>query len=118
MINKISIALSLLIDGLRAHIMEMHIDFDNDRLKIILNNNITLFIRYNNHGQYAYTIQFSFVKFDRIRYDNYDDRWDIKTKPHHCHPRYQLEAIESQFIGDPTIDIPAFITVCKSFLQF
>lgn len=28
------------------------------------------------------------IELDRVRFDNYDDKWNISTKPHHSHPCY------------------------------
>lgn len=35
--------------------------------------------------KYSYTIIFSKFELDRCRFDNYDDRWEVSTKPHHSY---------------------------------
>lgn len=54
-------------------------------------------------------MMFSKKKVDRFRYDNYDDKWIVNTRPHHFHPRGQIDAIESPMIGNPIIDIPLLV---------
>ena len=77
---------------------------------------ITLYIRYNNFEEYTYQIVFSKKKFDRISYDNYDDKWDVKTKPYQLHPRNILTAIESPMLGEPEKDIRILIGVLIELL--
>jgi hypothetical protein len=91
------------------------INTKNYSMKIQLRKSILVYIRYNNYNQYSYVIQFSRKKYDRIRFDNYDDRWPVKTAPHHCHPRNSKNAIESNFIGDPNLDMNTFIEVLKPY---
>ena len=28
------------------------------------------------------------LELDRVRFDNYDDQWNVLTRPHHYHPRH------------------------------
>lgn len=76
----------------------------------------TLFIRYNDFDQYSYHIQFSKSKFNRIRYDNYDDTWDVMSRPHHFHPKNKKEALMSEMVGIPELDIPKLIEIIKQFI--
>lgn len=73
-------------------------------LKIKLNNGIFLYIVYNDHNHYSYTIQYSLLKFDRKRFDNFDDFWEVETRPHHFHVRGSEEVATSPMTGDPRID--------------
>ena len=57
---------------------------------------------------------FSKIQLDRCRFDNYDDRWPVSTRPHHFHPRYKKEAILSKMIGNPEEDIPYFCSLIKT----
>ena len=84
------------------------------RIHVILRDNVQIFIRYNNYGEYSYSIIFSKSELDRCRYDNYDDRWDVITRPHHFHPRKKLKAILSKMTGNPDNDIPFLCKLIKS----
>jgi len=75
------------------------------RIHIILRDKVEIFIRYNNHDEYSYSVIFSKAELDRCRYDNYDDKWNVSSKPHHLHPRKQLEAMSSKMTGYPDNDI-------------
>jgi len=48
---------------------------------------------------------------DRIRYDNFDDRWAVNTRPHHLHPRNRGDAADSPMIGSPDHDIPILVRI-------
>ncbi|MBA7527024.1 hypothetical protein ES705_19197 [subsurface metagenome] len=52
-----------------------------------------------------------------MRFDNYDDRWDVKTRPHHFHKRCMQSVIESPMDGDPNQDIPVLVKKIKEFLK-
>jgi len=56
---------------------------------------------------------FSRKKSDFVRYDNYDDRWNVKTKPHHFHPRNKKPVLKSPMIGNPKYDMPILIQFIK-----
>ncbi len=90
---------------LRGLISEIDLDEDTGRLKIKLKSGITVFIRYNNYNQYSYVVLFSSQTLDRIRFDNFDDKWEVTSKPNHTHPRYQEGATSSPFSGAPSKDI-------------
>jgi hypothetical protein len=47
-----------------------------------------------------------------MRFDNYDDIWDVKTRPNHFHVRGMQSVIESPIRGMPDLDIP---TLFKHF---
>lgn len=76
------------------------------RIFIQLRDGIQFYIRYNNFDQYSYSIIFSKDELDRCRFDNYDDRWKVTTRPNHFHPRYNRFGFSSPMIGDPEKDIP------------
>ena len=111
--DLLSKAYSLIIECLKELIISSVLDEDLTRIKIILKNNITIYIIYNDNHEYSYVIVFSLEKFDRIRFDNYDKLWDIKTKPHHCHPRFHHDPIESEFVGLPEYDVPILCKLLK-----
>lgn len=75
-----------------------------------------LYIRYNDYNEYSYQIQFTQEAEDRIRFDNFDNRWNIISRPHHLHRRREKVAVESPTNGDPTHDIPILITYYLSKL--
>ena len=84
------------------------------RIKIRLRNDNIIFIQYNVYDEYSYSIIFSKIELDRCRFDNFDNRWDIPTKPHHFHPRSKKEAISSMMIGNPENDMPIFCNLINS----
>jgi hypothetical protein len=99
---------------LKGYLSEIDLDPDMGRFKFKLKSGITVFIRYNNYNQYSYTILFSSQALDRIRFDNFDDLWDVNSKPNHTHPRYQKSAISSPFTGTPSKDILLLSNLLKS----
>jgi len=78
-------------------------------LRVIFHNEIYLFIRYNDYGEYSYSIIFSPNPDDQMRFDNYDDIWNVKSRPHHFHVRGMQSVIDSSMNGDPNHDIPILI---------
>ncbi len=70
---------------------------------------IGIYIRYNDFEEYSYQIVFSQEFLDRIRYDNYDEMWNVNSKPHHLHPRGKKAAFESPMNGEPKHDIPILL---------
>ncbi len=84
------------------------------RIHVILRDNVQIFIRHNNYGEYSYTIVFSKTELDRCRYDNYDDRWEVYSRPHHFHSRKRLEAISSKMTGNPDHGIPLLCKIIQS----
>ena len=82
-------------------------------LKFIFNNGTILFVTYNKVAEYSYQYIYSYKKYDRERYDNYDKHWKVKTRPHHFHPRYKKEGNESPMNGFPDHDIPVLIKFLK-----
>jgi hypothetical protein len=80
-------------------------------------NGIILYVRFNDFDEYAYHIQFSYAREDRIRYDNYDENWPVRTAPHHVHPRGSMDATDSMMNGDPSLDIPRLIKELLNYLQ-
>ncbi|MBD3191039.1 MAG: hypothetical protein GF308_10365 [Candidatus Heimdallarchaeota archaeon] len=99
---------------LKGYVSEIELDTDIGKLQFKLKSGITVFIRYNNYNQYSYVILFSSQALDRIRFDNFDDRWDVKSKPNHTHPRFQKEASDSPFSGIPKKDIVILCQLLKS----
>ncbi len=113
---KIFIALKFIQDTFTRKITSYKKDEDRPVISIYFNIGINLHIRYNDHEEYSYQIMFSQDKFDRIRYDNFDDHWSISTKPHHVHKRGKKEATESKMTGQPECDMPLLIEVLRIYL--
>ncbi len=83
-------------------------------LKLVFDAGFTLFIRYNDYGEYGYQLMFSNKKYDYVRFDNYDKEWEVSTKPHHFHSKDPKSVIESPKNGDPSHDIPI---LCDFIIQ-
>ena len=90
-------------------IQEISIDNNRPLLKITFFRGIVLHIRYNDYDEYSYQLNFSQEPDDRLRFDNYDAKWFVSTRPHHYHPRGKKMATESPMNGDPQHDIPILI---------
>lgn len=84
------------------------------RYRIELRDGILLYIQYNNYDEYSYSIIFSKILLDRCRFDNYDDRWNVSTRPNHFHPRYDKSGYASLMTGDPDNDIKIICDLIKS----
>ena len=107
--EKIEIARELLERNLRDLIASIKIDYNIPRLTVILTDGAQIIIRYNNHEEYAYFIIYSESELDRCLFDNYDRLWEVATRPHHFHQRYEKLAIESPMNGDLAVDIIALV---------
>ncbi|MHA2363548.1 MAG: hypothetical protein ACXAC7_06295 [Candidatus Hodarchaeales archaeon] len=99
---------------LKSLIILEEIDIISGKIKINLSNGTIIYLRFNNYKQYTYVIQFSFRRLDRVRFDNFDDKWIVSTRPHHCHPLNRKDAIESIFTGDPEEDMPILGELVRS----
>ena len=104
-INKINLAQVILEKILKYSITSIEINYENPRILINLKNSSRIYIQYNNHEQYSYSVLFSDEKLDRCRFDNFDAHWDVTTKPHHFHPRLAKTPINSPMKGDPNKDM-------------
>ena len=83
-------------------------------IKITLRDGVKILIRYNNYSEYSYSIILSSIEHDRVRFDNFDDRWNVATRPHRFHPRYDKKGYASSMNGDPENDLPLLISLLKS----
>lgn len=107
--DKILIALELLLENLLTEIKEVFLDDVRPALKILFLRGFNLYIRYNDFNEYSYQLIFSQDPFDRIRFDNFDDHWDVESRPHHFHPRGEKKGINSPMDGFPKHDIPILL---------
>ena len=62
--NKIEIAFEIINNKLSSKIIESTIDISMRRAKFHLSKEINLFIRYNDHNEYSYHVQYSPEKYD------------------------------------------------------
>ncbi|MHA1660099.1 MAG: toxin-antitoxin system TumE family protein [Promethearchaeota archaeon] len=108
-LDKLIVARKRLLNELLTEIKDEYIDDERPFLKITFFKGLILYIRYNDYDEYSYQLVFSQKPLDRIRYDNYDDMWKVKSKPHHFHPRGDKTAIESPMNGNPKNDIPILL---------
>jgi len=113
-ISKLLEAKMLLEQLLNKEINSLNLNQDSRKLHLILTDGIEIYIIYNNHDQYGYTILFSNLDLDRCRFDNYDDKWDVDSRPHHFHPRKKIEVESSKMTGEPKNDIQYLYKLLKS----
>lgn len=111
--SKLIKARSLLLDHLSFLISSELIDLEGGFLKITYHNGTILYITYNSAEEYSYQYIYSYKKYDRERFDNYDKKWKVKTQPHHFHPRAKKEGEDSLMCGDPEHDIPLLVQFLK-----
>jgi len=100
-----------LVTTILHEIKDIYVDDDRPLLKVTLLKGFILYIRFNDFKEYSYQLMFSQQPNDRLRYDNFDDRWPVRTRPHQFHPRYGGAAIESPMTGIPEQDVPLLIQV-------
>ncbi len=96
--DKLLQARKLLVDQLPSEIYEIIIDKIRPILIVKFTKSIIVHIRYNNFDEYSYQIIFSKKKFDRVRYDNYDDKWDVVLNPHHMHLEMKNQQLKVQWL--------------------
>ena len=114
-IDKLITAKTLLQHQIKDNILIISLNFEKKRLFALLNDGIEIRMVYNNYDEYSYSIIYSKLELDRIRFDNYDKIWEVSTKPHHYHPRYEKKAVSSKMTGDPENDIPILCRFLKEF---
>ena len=111
--RKLTKVRSLLLANLSYQISSESIDLEGGFLKIVFTNGTILFVTYNYVGEYSYQLIYSYKKYDRERFDNYDKNWKVHTHPHHFHPRYKKEGKERLMKGIPDHDIPLLVKFLK-----
>ena len=99
-------ALLIIQRTLGSLIISSNWDLEGGKLSFLLKNGIMIYIGYNSVGQYAYQVMKSLKQREFIRFDNFDDRWDVSTKPHHFHPFKMKQATVSPMVGIPERDLP------------
>ncbi|TXT59552.1 MAG: hypothetical protein BAJALOKI3v1_1050002 [Promethearchaeota archaeon] len=102
----------LIVDLLSDEIRSDKLSENLSQLKVLLKSGIIIYISYNEYGEYGYQINYSPEKNDFSRFDNFDDRWNVSTKPHHFH-KGNAEVIASPMSGEPNHDIPILVKFVK-----
>jgi hypothetical protein len=86
-------------------ILEKEINLRLKRVKYRLLDATLVYIQYNNHDEYSYSVIYSPSDQDLCRFDNYDQQWEVSSKPHHFHPRKIYEARKSPMKCNPMKDM-------------
>ncbi len=103
--SKLEIARKVLLSNFINEIGEIVLSEEHFTLKLIFKRGERLYIRYNDYNEYSYQFYLSSQLNDFIRFDNFDDRWPVSTRPHHLHTQVK-GVVESEMDGDPSHDIP------------
>ena len=106
---KLQIAFDYLNNHLKEIISQSAIISHLSRIKIDLSDGASLYVQYNHCNEYSYSIIFSLSSLDRVRFDNYDEKWDLTTNPNHFHPWGEEKAIASPMSGDPMVDMKILV---------
>jgi hypothetical protein len=104
--EKLQAALHLLERALGVHIGNIELFLEQGRIKTGLVDGTIVYVQFNDHGEYAYMVRFSYLSNDACRFDNYDNTWKVQSMPHHFHPRYLDDGFQSPMTGMPEHDIP------------
>ncbi|MFX0125383.1 MAG: hypothetical protein ACFFAE_17270 [Candidatus Hodarchaeota archaeon] len=109
--QKLHEACKLLNDVLQAEIVDLELSTAIYQLRLTFTTGAQLFIRYNEFEEYGYQLIISKKKYDTLRFDNFDDRWPVSSKPHYFHPKENKPVRESPMVGSPSRDMPKLITL-------
>ncbi|HMF31379.1 MAG TPA: hypothetical protein VKK79_08200 [Candidatus Lokiarchaeia archaeon] len=112
--DKIELAQDILEEDLGDLLENILFDFEIPRFTATLVDRTKIIIRYNNYDEYAYFIIFSESLLDRCLFDNYDQRWEVESSPHHFHPRFSKPAFSSPMNGNPELDIRLLCELIQS----
>jgi len=115
--KNLELARNIIIKEYNTLVREIILDKDRPVLKVVFHIEIYLYIRYNEYEEYSYCAIFSPNPDDQMRFDNYDDIWDVKTRPHHFHVRGMQSVIESPMRGEPSYDIPILLNNILDFVK-
>ena len=113
--KTLEIAWNLVIQNYSKLTREIILDKERPVLKIVFNFEVALYIRYNDFGENSYSVIFTPNPDDQMRFDNFDDRWDVNTRPHHFHNRGLKSIIESPMLGKPNHDIPILLKMILDY---
>jgi len=113
-IDKLRRAREILEAELATAVVSSEFNVRLKRFRATLRDGTTINVQYNDHEEYSYSIFYSSQELDRIRFDNYDNLWNVPTKPHHVHPRYKEVGEISTMNGDPVNDMRILANILKS----
>ena len=103
--QKLSLAIKLFENFCSDIILTKSINWRHKRVTFGLNDSRIIFIQYNDYEEYSYSIVFTSEVGDLSRFDNYDAHWEVKSKPHHYHPRFEYDPKNSPMTGNPEKDM-------------
>lgn len=107
-IEKLEIAKKIIEKNLASRIKTLDFNDLTIRFRVVLQEGNIIHVYFNDHEEYSYSLIFSSSKLDRIRFDNFDKDWKVKTSPHHFHPRNIEDGFDSPMVGDPFTDVNLF----------
>ncbi len=113
--NKLQAVMEIFLKEIRESIQEILIPKNRPVMKVTFHSEVTVYIRYNDYGEYSYLTVFSPHPDDQFRFDNYDDKWPVETRPHHFHLRGLKEVRKSPMNGEPRHDIPILLEYIKRY---
>ena len=112
-IEKLEKARELLVPTLIRTITGVHLSDEHYTLRIDFEQHSILYVKYNDYQEYSYQILLSHQGSKSIRYDNFDDRWDVSSRPNHVHMADKT-VVASPMNGDPVHDMPLLIKVIQA----
>ncbi|MEX2679968.1 MAG: DUF6516 family protein [Candidatus Sigynarchaeota archaeon] len=113
-IDKLRRAREILETELATSVISSELNARLKRFRGILRDGTTIYVQYNDHDEYIYSIFYSSQELDRVRFDNFDNLWNVPTKPHHVHPRYKEDGERSTMNGNPEIDMRILANILKN----
>ncbi len=113
-IARLERAKHLLESHVKDSLLGINLETQYPRLVASFRDGIVLYVRFNEHGQYSYSILFSESELDRCRFDNFDDNWLVSSRPHHFHPRMSKQGFKSPMKGDPDDDLPLLLKLLRN----
>ena len=78
-------SLDILLKSLKSSVLDSELNKSLYQLKIKFITGSILYIRFNEYNEYGYQLVFTKKINDFVRWDNFDDRWNVSTRPHHFH---------------------------------
>jgi hypothetical protein len=112
-IEKLEKARELLVPSLIRTITGVHLSDEHYTLRIDFEQHSILYVKYNDYQEYSYQILLSHQGSKSIRYDNFDDRWDVSSRPNPVHMADKT-VVASPMNGDPVHDMPLLIKVIQA----
>jgi hypothetical protein len=117
-IAKLERAKLLLENQVKDLLLGINLEAQYPRLVASFRDGIVLYVRFNKYDQYSYSILIAESELDRCRFDNFDDKWLVPSKPHHFHPRMNNQAFKSPMNGNLDDDFPALCNLLRTGCLF